>query len=286
MERNEMSIPVIIRNLRKNYGGIRAIDGIDFIVQPQQVHALLGPNGAGKTTTLKSILGFVNYKGDIKLFGKDIDSVRDKVAFVPDEKNFYKSLTGEQAIRMCEKLFDDFSTDKAKEFFDKFQLPLNQKIGTFSHGMKTQAYLSLILARQAKLYIFDEPTWGLDPIKRDDVLEMIRDLVIEGSSVLYTSHIIPEVERIADKISIMHKGKIHFSGSIDEIKESYIILKSEKRVELSGYRVVSYCKQNGKHIYLINTEKQNFSLKEDHEYYVPDLNEFFQVVIRGERNVL
>ncbi|OAA30704.1 hypothetical protein AT15_09760 [Kosmotoga arenicorallina S304] len=286
MEKYRVSEPIVIRGLEKSYGRTKAVDGIDFDVKPQEVHALLGPNGAGKTTTIKSILGFVNYTGEIMLFGKEIDQVRAKIAFVPDEKNFYKSLTGTQAIEMCKKLFDDFHEDRAKEIFEKFQLPMKKKIGTFSHGMKTQVYLALIFARQAQLYIFDEPTWGLDPIKRDDVLEMIRDLVIDGSSVMYTSHIIPEVERIADRISIMHKGKIHFSGTLDEIKERFIILKSAQKIDTRKYDVVSAFRQNGFYIFMVDTKGITFHPEKECDCHVPDLNEFFQVVIRGEKNVL
>ncbi|MBO8166523.1 MAG: ABC transporter ATP-binding protein [Kosmotoga sp.] len=285
MERHEMNEPVSVRGLKKYYGNTKAVDGIDFNVKLQEVHALLGPNGAGKTTTLKSILGFVRYEGNIKVFGKEIDHTREKIAFVPDEKNFYKSLTGLQAIEMCKRLFEDFREERAKELFETFQLPLKKRIGTFSHGMKTQAYLALIFARQAQLYIFDELTWGLDPIKRDDVLEMVRDLVINGSSVLYTSHIIPEVERIADRITIMHKGKIHFSGFLDEIKERFLVLKSDCQIDLKKYNVVSAFRYAGFFTFLVDTKGQSL-YPEKCECHVPDLNEFFQIVIRGERNVL
>ncbi|MFW6263031.1 MAG: ATP-binding cassette domain-containing protein, partial [Thermotogota bacterium] len=157
-----------IRGLDKVYkGGVHAVKDVDFTVEEGEVHALLGPNGAGKTTTIKSVLGFISYKGDIKVFNEEIDAVRSNVAFVPEDKNFYEFMTPEVSIKVCKRIIDQFEPNTAFDFMRRFNLPMKKKIKGFSHGMKTSLYLSLCLAQKSSLYIFDEPTWGLDPIRRD-----------------------------------------------------------------------------------------------------------------------
>ncbi len=275
-----------IKRLDKVYkGGVHAVKNIDFDVNEGEVHALLGPNGAGKTTTIKSILGFINYSGDIKVFGKNIDSVRPNVAFVPEDKSFYGYMTPEKAIKVCEKIIEKFDTDKARELMKRFSLPMKEKIKGFSHGMKTSVYLSLCFAQQASFYIFDEPTWGLDPIRRDDVLEIIRDLVIDGKTVLYTSHIISEVEKIADRISIMFDGNILFSGNLDDIKANYRIFYMPPSYQIDkDISFLTLKKAKDRTIILTDDGDSIRTLgeKAESEEVVPNLEMFFQTLLRGK----
>ncbi|MGC9383443.1 MAG: ABC transporter ATP-binding protein [Kosmotogaceae bacterium] len=290
MER-EQSLILEVNNLKKTYrNGVEAVKGIDIHLDPQEVCALLGPNGAGKTTTLKSILDLVNYEGEIKVFGKPVREVKDRISFVPEEKLFYENMDVNQSLKVLNKILTNFDNTKAEELIKYFDLPRNKKIASFSNGMKTSAYLSFAFAQNVDLYILDEPTWGLDPIKRDDVLEMIRQLVIEGKSVLYTSHIIPEVQKIADRMYIMHKGKIHYSGSIDELKEKYKVfyMTGEVYDELgvgdeSFYAIV---KEQNKISVISNDQNQWNRLSKIREIEVDncDLEKFFQIIIRGGLN--
>jgi len=287
----ESQVPLHVKSLQKTYSnGVNAVRGVDLQLEEQQVHALLGPNGAGKTTTIKSVLGFIRYEGDAKVFGQNIDRVRDRIAFVPEEKQFYDFLTPRKALKWCQKLNPHFDPSRGMEFFAHFSLPLDKKIKSFSHGMKTSLYLSLTFAQQADLYIFDEPTWGLDPIKRDDVLQMVRDRVIDGKTVLYTSHIIPEVQQIADKVSIMANGKILFTGFLDEIKERFriVIVSPEARLDLQQYPVMAVARSRDQVSLLTDTDEsfEHFNRISISEPLVPGLEEFFQVLIRGDRHVL
>ncbi len=278
-----------IKGLDKIYkGGVHAVKGVDFSVDEGEVHALLGPNGAGKTTTIKSILGFINYKGDIKVFGENIDSVRANVAFVPEDKSFYEFMTPQTAIKVCKNIIDQFDPNMAFDFMRRFSLPMKKKIKGFSHGMKTSLYLSLCLAQQSSLYIFDEPTWGLDPIRRDDVLEIIRNLVIDGKTVLYTSHIISEVEKIADRISIMFDGEILFSGYTDDIKANYRIYYLPMDFKLNEeINCLSVKKEREKMILLTDDERTIQTLREldETEEVIPNLEMFFQTLLRGKNYV-
>ncbi|MFW6120353.1 MAG: ABC transporter ATP-binding protein [Petrotogales bacterium] len=288
MERKQDMI-LEVNNLEKTYkNGVKAVKGIDIHLYSQEVCALLGPNGAGKTTTLKSILDFVNYKGDITIFGKPIQEVKNRISFVPEEKKFYENMDVNQSLKILNKTLTNFDNKRAEELNDYFDLPKNKKISSFSNGMKTSAYLSFALAQDVDLFVLDEPTWGLDPIKRDDVLEMIRQLVIDGKSVLYTSHIIPEVQKIADKIYIMHKGKIHYTGSIDELREMYKVFYMPRKVyeELGDETFYAIVKEKNKISVISNDHEQwdRLSRVKEIEVVNCDLEKFFQIIIRGGLN--
>ena len=278
-----------IKGLDKVYnGGVHAVKHVDFIVDEGEVHALLGPNGAGKTTTIKSVLGFIKYQGDIKVFNEDIDAVRANVAFVPEDKSFYEFMTPEKSIQVCNRIIDQFDPNMAFDFMRRFSLPMKKKIKGFSHGMKTSLYLSLCLAQKSSLYIFDEPTWGLDPIRRDDVLEIIRNLVIDGKTVLYTSHIIAEVEKIADKISIMFDGEILFSGYTDDIKAGFRVYYLPVNFKLpEEITYLSAKRDREKLIILTDDESSMQTLREvpETEEVIPNLEMFFQTLLRGKNYV-
>ncbi len=288
MERKQ-DVILEVNNLEKTYkNGVKAVKGIDIHLDSQEVCALLGPNGAGKTTTLKSILDFVSYNGDIAIFGKPIQEVKNRISFVPEEKKFYENMDINQSLKILNKTLTNFDNKRAEELVDYFDLPRNKKISSFSNGMKTSAYLSFAFAQDVDLYILDEPTWGLDPIKRDDVLEMIRQLVIDGKSVLYTSHIIPEVQKIADRMYIMHKGKIHYSGSIDELREMYRVFYIPEKVyeELSDESFYAVVEEKDKISVISNDHDQWDRLSKIKGIEVDncDLEKFFQLIIRGGLN--
>lgn len=283
---------ISIKNLQKVYSnGVQAIRGIDLTVKEQFVHALLGPNGAGKTSTIKSILGLIKFEGEIKVLGENIDKVRDRIAFVPEEKSFYDYLTPRSSVNMCKRLFENFDEKEAYRLLEYFEIPLNKKIKSFSNGMKTSVYLTLALAQDVDLYIFDEPTTGLDPIKRSNLLELLRQKVIDGKTILYSSHIIPEVEKIADYVSIMYKGKILYSGFTDEIKEKfkviYIPVDTLSKLEINLQNFFSVMQENEVVLLLSNEEKQWEEMMEIEDAEVKDVNleEFFNVLIRGYDNV-
>lgn len=278
-----------IRGLDKVYkGGVHAVKGVDFSVDEGEVHALLGPNGAGKTTTIKSILGFIHYKGDVRVFDEEIDSVRANVAFVPEDKSFYEFMTPQRSIKVCESIIEQFDPNMAFDFMRRFSLPMKKKIKGFSHGMKTSLYLSLCLAQKSSLYIFDEPTWGLDPIRRDDVLEIIRNLVIDGKTVLYTSHIISEVEKIADRISIMFDGEILFSGYTDDIKANYRIYYLPLDYKLTKEAKYLSAKKDREKLILLTDDENTIQMLgevSETEEVIPNLELFFQTLLRGKNYV-
>jgi ABC-2 type transport system ATP-binding protein len=277
-----------VKNLRKNYGNFEAVKGIDLSLVPGKVNALLGPNGAGKTTTLKSILGLVHYLGEITILGEKIDVARERISFVPEDKSFYDNLTPEKAVKMCSMLISNFSADKAVRQMKDFDLPMNKKISAFSHGMKTSTYLAIAMSQDADIFIFDEPTWGLDPLRRDEVLEMIRSLSESGKTVLYTSHIIPEVEKIADVFSIMYKGEILYSGEMKGLGERFALYSLPMKTDIDRNDFTAVVKEANSLKVLTDNPKDIARLKEiaGSKREEVNLESFFGTIVRGNKNVL
>ncbi len=277
-----------VKNLRKNYGNFEAVKGIDLSLVPGKVNALLGPNGAGKTTTLKSILGLVHYLGEITILGEKIDVARERISFVPEDKSFYDNLTPEKAVKMCSMLISNFSADKAVRQMKNFDLPMNKKISAFSLGMKTSTYLAIAMSQDADIFIFDEPTWGLDPLRRDEVLEMIRLLSESGKTVLYTSHIIPEVEKIADVFSIMYKGEILYSGEMEGLDDRFALYSLPLKTEIDRNDFTAVVKEANSLKVLTDNSKDIARLKEiaGSKREEVNLESFFGTIVRGNKHVL
>ncbi len=281
---------LLFDRVKKTYGnGVKAVDGLTLNIPKGCVHAFLGPNGAGKTTSLKAALGFISCEGTVSWDGKPIEAMRHDVVFVPEEKRFYEHWTLVETLRICSKMDKRFSSQRAREYFDFFELPMKMRIRGFSLGMKTSLYLSLAFSTEAAYLVLDEPTSGLDPIKRDDVLEIIRQQVIDGKTVLYTSHIIPEVERIADTFSILQHGTLVYNGTLDELKERFRVftfsIEEWGREEAPKGAIVT--EQRDQVMVLTDNEQAISGWNKKKECFgeIPTLDTFFQLTIRGKRYV-
>lgn len=255
-----------VKNLKKTYGSNTAVDNISFEVKDGEVFALLGPNGAGKTTTLKCILGLRK-----KNAGKV--SFEGPVAYLPEEKNLYPSYRVEKLITFAGELTEGLNVEKAISLVKEFNIDLREKISNLSRGMLTLLYLALVFSQDANLYIMDEPTWGLDPIMRSQALKLIKDLSQSGKTILYTSHILSEVEKLADSIAIMKKGKILEIGQKGELIKSYAVIKVEKGKKAGGYLWKSTETED---IYIVKR-------KEEMQDYEPaPFEAIFEAVIKGD----
>ncbi len=233
-----------VENLQKSYGKHKAVDDISFQLDKGQIFAIVGPNGAGKTTTIKCILGFRKPdSGRIDLNGS--------FAYLPETKELYRHLTIEKMLQITAAITKNFDRQKAKDLLEEFQIPMKEKIANLSHGMLTQVYLSIVLAQDADVYLLDEPTWGLDPLMRNKILEKIRQLSYSTKSVLYTSHILSEVEKIADTVAIMVKGKIVEMDELDNLKEKYVLCIVPSGESVDGFL---YKKIDKEDIYLVRKE--------------------------------
>lgn len=278
---------VQINSLKKSYrSGVRALKKISFDLQDNEVLALLGPNGAGKTTALKSIMGIIKSGGEILFKSRPmtVEDALQNIVFVPEEKNLYDHFSAKQLSKIAKQLSPKFDSSKFDSYMEIFELNKNQKFSHLSNGMKTLVYLSLAFSTDSLIYILDEPTWGLDPLMRNTVLREIRNLTFNGKSVIYTSHILSEVEKTADRIIILNKGKITEFDSMDEIKLKYAALSSSQNLPsyISKKRV-----SESDFLYIVRSSelamlKNSYPLARQEEISFEDI---FEALVRRDSDV-
>lgn len=235
-----------VRNLTKKFGGFTALDGVNFEVGNGEVFGFIGPNGAGKSTTIRVLLGILKAtNGDVKLFGKDAwnDAVEihKRLAYVPGDVNLWPNLTGGEVIDLFVKLRGSNHTSRREELIKKFDLDPTKKCRTYSKGNRQKVALIAAFSQDADLYILDEPTSGLDPLMEQVFQECVMDIKSKGKSVLLSSHILSEVEKLCDRVGIIRQGKIIESGTLKELRHltrTHILVETKETIsslkELSG----------------------------------------------------
>lgn len=218
-----MAPAISISNLTKNYGSVRALDGLSLDVAPGEVHGFLGPNGAGKSTTIRILLGILRHdSGSVTLLGgdpwSDAVSLHRRLAYVPGDVELWPNLTGGEAIDLFAGLRGGVDTNKRDELIERFDLDPRKKGRTYSKGNRQKVALISALASNVELLLLDEPTAGLDPLMEAVFQECIREAKAAGRTVLLSSHILAQVEVLADRISIIRQGKIVESGTLAELR--------------------------------------------------------------------
>lgn len=222
-----------ISNLRKCYDGF-TLDDISFNVPKGSIMGFIGQNGAGKSTTIRAILNITKTDGgSIKLLGMDHirDEVRikEQIAAVFDECPFHDSFKAKQLNILFRGLYQSWDEQKFYGYLERFQLPRNKKLGEFSKGMKMKMQIATALSHGAKLLIMDEPTTGLDPVVRNEILDIFREFLNdEDNSILLSSHITSDLDKIADCVTFIDRGKLLLTGNKDEILESHGLMKCSK----------------------------------------------------------
>jgi ABC-2 type transport system ATP-binding protein len=215
-----------INGLVKRFGKFTALNGVDMSAKSGEVHAYLGPNGAGKTTTIRCLLAILKpTSGTAALFGKDAwkDAVElhKYVAFVPGDVNLWGNLTGGEVIDLFLSMRRAGKPDagKLERFVGLFELDPSKKCRTYSKGNRQKVALVAAFASDAELFILDEPTSGLDPLMEKVFQDAVLELKQNGKTILLSSHIMSEVEKLADTVSIIRDGKIIMDGKIEQIDE-------------------------------------------------------------------
>jgi ABC-2 type transport system ATP-binding protein len=226
---NRMENILEINNLTKKFKNFK-LDNINFSLEKGAVMGFIGQNGAGKTTTIKMIMnGNSKTSGTIKVMGmdnlKNEIEVKANIGYVPDEDYFMSNSNLRRHAKVMKLFFEDWDEALFKSYISKWNISLEQRLHQFSKGTKTKAMLALALAHKPKLLILDEPTAGLDPVARIEVLDLLREFVADGErSVLFSTHITSDLDKIADYITLIHKGKILETLSVDKLEEKYIML--------------------------------------------------------------
>jgi ABC-2 type transport system ATP-binding protein len=209
--------------LVKRFGDLAALDGLDLDVRRGEVHGFLGPNGAGKSTTIRILLGLIRKsEGGVRLFGDDpwqrAPHLHQRLAYVPGDVTLWPGLTGGQCIDVLAQAHGRLRADRRAELVDRFALDPTKRARDYSKGNRQKVSLIAALAAEVDLLILDEPTSGLDPLMEKAFQQTIRERRDEGVTVLLSSHILGEVEALADRVSIIRRGRRVTSGSLADLR--------------------------------------------------------------------
>ncbi|MBO5453541.1 MAG: ABC transporter ATP-binding protein [Clostridia bacterium] len=230
---SEYENAIEINGITKKYDGF-TLDNVSFDVPKGSIMGFIGQNGAGKSTTIRSLLNIIPVdSGEIKIFGldhlKNEKEIKERIAVVFDELPFHDVFNAKDMSRIFEGIYPKWNRNEYMRYLDRFQLPRKKKIGEFSKGMKMKLQIACALSHEAELLVMDEPTSGLDPVVRDEILRIFMEYLEDGErSILMSSHITSDLEKIADSITYIDRGKILLSGYKDEILENHGVIKCSK----------------------------------------------------------
>ena len=206
--------------LSKRFGGIQALDNVDLTVEPGRVVGLLGPNGSGKTTMIKLANGLLTpSSGEIlvdgKKPGKDTKAI---VSYLPDKEYLPEWMTAKQMMDFFEDFYSDFRREKAMEMFARLGVSADMRIKQMSKGTREKVQLILVMSREARLYLLDEPIGGVDPATRDYILETIIRNYNPEAAVIISTHLIADVEQVLDDVIFINNGRVTLQSSVDDIR--------------------------------------------------------------------
>jgi ABC-2 type transport system ATP-binding protein len=218
---------VDVHDLSRSFGGKTALDGVSFRATAGQIHGLVGSNGAGKTTLLKHLLGLLRATtGSVRIFG--LDPVRDpvgvlaRVGYLSEERELPEWMSVDELLRYTQAFHPAWDAAYARELLDTFALDPAKKIKELSKGMRAQAGLIAAVAHRPALLILDEPSSGLDAVVRRDILDaIVRAVADDGRTVIFSSHLLDEVERMSDHVTLIHQGRVALSGVLDDVRGAY-----------------------------------------------------------------
>ncbi len=252
-----------LTNITKKYDDF-ILDNVSFNVPKGNIVGLIGENGAGKSTTLNSILDIIERdSGNVFILDSEKNKIsnatREKIGVVFDGNNFPEDLTPQKLNNVLKAIYSNWEEQKFYELLEKFSLPKNKKIKKFSKGMKMKLSISVALSHKAQLLILDEATSGLDPVVRDDILDILLDFVQEeNNSILMSSHITSDLEKIADYIIFIHKGKVIFEEKKDNLIYNYGIMKCKLKEfnDIEKKDIIRYRKMDYGYEILIKNKKE------------------------------
>lgn len=239
-----------VRNLTKQYADF-TLDHVSFSIPKGTIMGLIGENGAGKSTTINAILELIHKDdGTVTFWGQELSSakqLKEDIGVVFDGINFYETLTAAKVGKISQTAYKQWEDRLYREYLNRFQLPTDKEIKTFSKGMKMKLCIAVALSHKPKLLILDEATSGLDPVMRDDILEVFLEFVQnEEHSIMISSHITTDLEKVADSITFIHQGKVLFCKAKDELRYQYGIIRCGAAIfdEIDKSEILAYRKED------------------------------------------
>ena len=239
-----------VRNLTKQYADF-TLDHVSFSIPKGTIMGLIGENGAGKSTTINAILDLIHKDdGTVTFWGQELSSakqLKEDIGVVFDGINFYETLTAAKVGKISQTAYKQWDDRLYREYLNRFQLPTDKEIKTFSKGMKMKLCIAVALSHRPKLLILDEATSGLDPVMRDDILDIFLEFVQdEGHSIMISSHITTDLEKVADNITFIYHGKVLFCKAKDELLYQYGIVRCGAAVfdEIDKSEILAYRKED------------------------------------------
>ena len=230
---------ITIEHLTKRYGSFAAVDNVSIDIPSGCVFGLLGPNGAGKTTTFKCMLGMAaSTSGSVAFDGQPLaPKTFEKLAYVPERSALWEWMTAGEHLEMQRRAFSRYNPNRASELMQMFQLDPRKRVGKMSKGMRTALSVVLAFSIEPELLVLDEPTSGLDPVNQRSVLKLMIDASAQGSTIVFSSHQIGQVERAADHLAVLKQGKVVLAGAVDDLKRDSKIVEGifeSESVALNG----------------------------------------------------
>ena len=212
-----------LKNVSKRYKQTEALKNVSLRLKPGQIVGILGPNGSGKTTLIKILNGLLrDYSGEVLIDNQSV-GVHSKslISYLPDQTYLADWMNGEKAIDLFKDMYSDFDETRMRDLMAKLKLDSKQSIKTMSKGMKERFQLALVMSRNAKIYILDEPIGGVDPAARELILNTILDNYASDSLVIISTHIISEIEQIFDTVVFLKEGEVVLCDDVDQIRSSH-----------------------------------------------------------------
>lgn len=283
-----MTYAIEVKNLSKDYQDFR-LKNINFNLPTGTIMGLIGENGAGKSTLINSILGIVASDYDeLKYFDLDYHlyekQIKEQIAVIFDGTHYNQEFTPKLIGKILSKTYRDWDMEVYYQYLQRFDLPLNKKLKKYSRGMKMKLEFAIAFSHQAKLLILDEATSGLDPIARDEILSLIREFTEdEQHTVLISSHITSDLDKIADYIAYIHQGELVFIKSYEEINEEYGIINGNQELftTLNQEDIVSYIKEPYSYSILVKNRHEILSVFTDLEIKRPSVEELMLFYVKG-----
>lgn len=280
-----------LKNVTKHYNTF-SLNNVNLTIPKGSIVGLIGENGAGKTTTIKAIIGAIHRDaGEVTLFGQPFDAankdVMQQIAIVMEGSFFHEELSPKQMAQVLKGLYKKWNQATFERYLQQFNLPITKKLKEFSKGMRMKLSIAIALSYEAKLLILDEPTSGLDPVVRNEILNIFQDFIVdEERSILFSSHITTDLEKIADYIAFMHNGRVILHETKDDLIYKYGLVKcSEQQFEqLDQTHVIGFEKGAFSVQALVNDKQAMQQAYPELTIDAPTIEDIMLYYVRGEKN--